>query len=120
MLRWLAQAPAGRDYLGDALADRRFFDKSAAGQRWEGLLAVLGIGTLGTLGITAPISSADCAKAFEQMFWSMLETERHNNGGWGANECASGTPYAIESGGGIETCSMVSWCSVCVLMLRRH
>ena len=53
--------------------------------------------------------------AYQQIWWSLCETERHNHGGIMSAEQASGSPYHT---GSVETCCTITWAAMCVEMLK--
>jgi DUF1680 family protein len=57
----------------------------------------------------------DYRTAFENLWWSMLKTDRHNNGGFASGEQAQGNPYHQ---GPIEICCTIAWLAMSVEMLR--
>jgi hypothetical protein len=78
--------------------------------RWEGLAGVQGIAEL--FFITGQQAYR---QTFEQIWWSIAEADRHNSGGFGAGEEATGNPYSPLP---IETCATVGWMALTVDMLR--
>eukprot|EP01050_Picozoa_sp_SAG11_P042106 SAG11_NODE_19228_length_471_cov_1.112903_1_plen_124_part_01 len=91
----------------DDVQGREFYQ--GASTRWEALCGVMGFAEL-----HLATGDADCATAFNQIWWSICEHERHNHGGVLSNEAAVGSPYAT---GSVETCCTVTWGAMCVEML---
>ena len=107
ILTELQMPPAG-DYLRNALAGRPYFKGSQT--RWEALCGIMGFAEL-----AHNTGDARCLQAYQQIWWSLCETERHNHGGIMSSEAASGSPYA---NGSVETCATVTWGAMCVEMLK--
>ena len=99
--------PAG-DYVRNALDGRDFFE--CPQPRWESLHAIQGVAELHLL-----TGEEAYRQAFERTWWSIVRTDRHNNGGFSSGERAWGDPYHM---GAIETCCTVAWMALSVDMLR--
>ena len=76
--------PAG-DYLRNALAGKQFYQGSQT--RWEALCGILGFAEL-----AHATGDGNCRAAYQQIWWSLCEYERHNHGGVLSNEAAAGSP----------------------------
>lgn len=101
-------APGAGDYLRMGLSGAEFFQTPKP--RWESLHPIMGLAELYWL-----TGNKDYRKAFENLWWSIVETDRHNNGGFSSSEQAQGNPYHQ---GAIETCCTIAWMSMGVEMLR--
>jgi DUF1680 family protein len=102
-----AKPPAG-DYVRAPLAGRKFHETPQP--RWESLHAIQGIAERYFLD-----GGDDYKPAFSRLWWSMVEGDRHNHGGFTSAEMAIGDPYDI---GPIETCCTVAWTAMTFDMLR--
>jgi hypothetical protein len=102
------ETPPAGDYIRASLQSQKFHETPLP--RWESLHPIQGIAERYFL-------SGDDAyrRAFSQLWWSMLEGDRHNNGGFSSGEQATGNPYDT---GAIETCCTVAWTAMTVDMLR--
>jgi DUF1680 family protein len=100
--------PNAGDYLQTALAGKAFYQ--CRKPRWESLHPILALAELHRI-----TGSADYRKAYEQLWWSIAESDRHNNGGFSSGEQAQGNPY---HGGAIETCCTIAWMAMSVEMLK--
>ena len=78
--------------------------------RWEGLHSVQAIAEL--YAITGDMKYKD---AYERIWWSIVEGDRHNTGGFSSGEQATGNPY---DPGAIETCCTIAWVAVTIDYLR--
>jgi DUF1680 family protein len=99
--------PAG-DYVRQALADQPFY--LTPKPRWESLHDIQAIVELFWL-----TGEQRYRAAFEQIWWSIYEFDRHNTGGFTSGEQATGNPYDPRA---IETCCTVAWMALSVDMLR--
>ena len=102
------ETPPAGDYIRATLAGRQFHETPKP--RWESLHPIQGLAEKHFV-----TGEPRCREAFERLWWSMLEGDRHNNGGFTSGERAQGDPYHR---GGIETCCTVAWSAMSVDMLR--
>jgi hypothetical protein len=100
--------PNAGDYLNVGLSGKAFYQ--CRKPRWESLHPILGLAELHRI-----TGNAEHRKAFEQLWWSIAEHDRHNNGGFSSGEQAQGNPYHP---GAIETCCTIAWMAMSVEMLR--
>jgi DUF1680 family protein len=100
--------PLAGDYLNGTLAGKEFYELPKP--RWESLYPIMGMAEL--YAITGDEKSR---QAFERTWWSIVKSDRHNNGGFSSAEEAVGNPY---DKGGIETCCTIAWIALSVEMLR--
>ncbi|MBT3342719.1 MAG: hypothetical protein HN712_18945 [Gemmatimonadetes bacterium] len=96
------------DYVGASLAGVPFFEQPKP--RWESLHPIQGMIELHWLD-----GHQEGRRAFEHTWWSIAQTDRHNNGGFTSAEKAQGNPYHQ---GAIETCCTVAWAAMSIDMLR--
>lgn len=102
------RTPPSGDYVRTALAGTPFFKTPKP--RWESLHAIQGIAELFWL-----TGNADYRRAYEQIWWSIVENDRHNTGGFSSGEQATGNPYDPRP---IETCCTIAWMAVTLDYLR--
>ena len=102
------ETPPAGDYVRTALAGQPFHETPKP--RWESLHDIQAICDLYLI-----TGEEKYARAFEQIWWTILEGDRHNNGGFTSGERAVGNPYDPRA---IETCCTVSWLAMSVDMLR--
>jgi len=101
------EPPAGR-YMSSALAGEPVWQFPS--HRWESVHDWQAIAEL------ALITGDDrYARAIEHIWWSILEGDRHNTGGFTSGEACQGDPYHQ---GAIETCCTVAWIALSIDMLR--
>jgi hypothetical protein len=72
-------APGAGDYLRMGLKEVEFFQIPKP--RWESLHPMMGLVELYWL-----TGNEDYRKAFENLWWSIVKTDRHNNGGFSSGE----------------------------------
>jgi uncharacterized protein len=111
LVDWIAEEwevpPAGQ-YVSSALAGKPFWEFPA--KRWESVHDVQAIGAI------AVVTGDELySKAFEHIWWSILEGDRHNGGGFTSSEACQGNPY---DQGAIETCCTIAWIALSIDMLR--
>jgi len=102
------ETPPSGDYVRTALAGKPFFQTPKP--RWEGLHSIQAIAELHFIS-----GDQKYRKAFEQIWWSIAEFDRHNNGGFSSGEQAQGNPYDPRP---IETCCTIAWMAITLDMLR--
>jgi DUF1680 family protein len=100
--------PLAGDYLQQALLGREFYETPKP--RWESLHPIMALAEL--FWITG---EDEYQKAFEQIWWSIVKFDRHNNGGFSSGEKATGNPYHLAA---IETCCTIAWMAMSVEMLK--
>jgi len=103
--------PKDADYIGTIMAGNEYYQvPTEFGARWESVHALMGIVEL--YWITG---EQEYKEAFERLWWSMLKSDRKNNGGYSTWERAYGDPY---SNGATENCCVVAWAAMTVEMLK--
>lgn len=96
------------NYLEGPLAGQRFFELPKP--RWESLHPIMALVAL------YPLTGEERYRtAFERIWHSIADYDRHNNGGFSSGEQAQGNPYHQ---GAIETCCTIAWLALTVEMLR--
>ncbi len=100
--------PLAGDYLNQALNGVEFYQTPKP--RWESLHPIMALAELYW------IAGDECyRRAVEQIWWSIVRLDRHNNGGFSSGEKAQGNPY---DQGAIETCCTIAWMALSVEMLK--
>lgn len=102
------QTPPSGDYVRTALAGQPYYRTPKP--RWESLHSVQAIAELYFI-----TGDAQYRKAYEQIWWSILEGDRHNTGGFSSGEQATGNPYDPHA---IETCCTIAWMAITQDYLR--
>ena len=102
------ETPPSGDYVRCALAGKPFY--RCPKPRWESLHGVQAIAELYFI-----TGDRKYCRAFESIWWSIVEGDRHNNGGFTSGERACGNPYDLSA---IETCCTVAWMAITQDMLR--
>ena len=100
--------PLAGDYLNQALAGKQFYQMPRP--RWESLHPIMGLAEL--YHITG---DARYRAAFEHIWQSIADHDRHNNGGFSSGEQATGNPFDLRP---IETCCNIAWLALSVEMLK--
>jgi uncharacterized protein len=95
---YYTKRPLSCDWLGAAAEGKAFYQSNQT--RWESLHTLMTLSPL--FQITR---DPQYYKALERYWWSIIQYDRHNFGGFGTGEGATGTIY----GNGSETCSTVAW-----------
>ena len=106
--------PTQGNYVQLALAGKQMYEfprtEDSHFDRWENLHIIMGLAQL--YWITG---EEQYRQAFERIWWSNVEYDRHNTGGYSTSEASVGNPYAI---GAIETCCVIAWAAMSVEMLK--
>ncbi|UCH35067.1 MAG: glycoside hydrolase family 127 protein [Armatimonadota bacterium] len=102
------ETPPSGDYVRTALAGTPFHQTPKP--RWESLHDLQAIAEFYFI-----TGDAKYRNAFEHIWWSIVETDRHNTGGFSSGEQACGNPYNPAA---IETCCTVAWLALSLDMLR--
>jgi DUF1680 family protein len=102
------EVPPSGDYVRTALAGIPYYKTPKP--RWEGLHSVQAIAELYFI-----TGDEKYRRAYEQIWWSILEGDRHNTGGFSSGEQATGNPYDPRP---IETCCTIAWMAITTDMLR--
>jgi DUF1680 family protein len=100
--------PLAGDFVRLALAGKAFFEMPRP--RWETLHSIMALAELHWA-----TGNDDYRRAFEQIWWSIAQGDRHNNGGFSSAEQGTGNPYDPRA---IETCCTVAWIALGVEMLK--
>ena len=82
VIQELQMPPAG-DYVRNALKGQEFYKGSQP--RWEALCGIIGFAEL-----YHATGEADLSTAYQQIWWSLCQYERHNQGGMMSGEQARG------------------------------
>jgi len=102
------ETPPSGDYVRQSIAGTPFWKLPKP--RWEGLHGVQAIAELYFL-----TGDEKYRRAFEQIWWTILEGDRHSTGGFSSGEQATGNPYDPRA---IETCCTVAWMAITLDYLR--
>jgi len=96
------------DYVQQPLAGKEFYETPKP--RWESLHPIMGLAELYRL-----TRKPEFRTAFERIWWSIRDHDRHNNGGFSSGEQATGNPFDPRP---IETCCTIAWLAMSVEMLK--
>ncbi len=102
------EVPPSGDYIRTALAGKPYY--LTPKPRWEGLHSIQAIAELYFI-----TGEDKYRKAYEQIWWSIVEGDRHNTGGFSSGEQATGNPYDPRP---IETCCTIAWTTITLDYLR--
>lgn len=102
------ETPPSGDHVRAALAGKPFYQHPKP--RWESLHGVQAIAELYFI-----TGDDRYRRAYEQIWWSIVEGDRHNTGGFSSGEQATGNPYDPRP---IETCCAIAWMAVTIDQLR--
>lgn len=102
------ETPPSGDHVRAALAGRPFHAHPKP--RWESLHGIQAIAELHWI-----TGDERYRRAYETIWWSIVEGDRHNTGGFSSGEQATGNPY---NQGAIETCCTIAWQAVTLDFLR--
>jgi hypothetical protein len=100
---------AGGDYVLGFQHNEEFYANGAA-RRWESLHSVQAVAELYFL-----TGDEKYSRAFQRIWSSIRERDRHNTGGFSSLEQATGNPYDPRP---IETCATIAWLALTLDMLR--
>lgn len=95
------------DWLGAAEEDRAFYQSNQT--RWESLHTLMTLSPLYQI-----TGNKEYYHALEHYWWSIVENDRHNFGGFGTGEGATGNLY----GHGSETCNTIAWMAYSTELLK--
>lgn len=96
------------NWMENALKGMNFYQSSQP--RWESLHAIMLLHSLYEI-----TGEQKYYSAIDQIWWSIIKTDRHNNGGFTTKETAVGSPF---HNGAIETCANVAWMMFSIDYLR--
>jgi hypothetical protein len=102
------EEPPSGDYVRAALAGQAFYQTPKP--RWESLHSIQAIAELYLI-----TGDERYRRAFERLWWSIAESDRHSTGGFSSGEKATGNPY---DSGAIETCCTIAWMAITIDQLR--
>ena len=110
--------PTAGNWYNEALKGTEFYQTTM--HRWEVLHCVL---TLAEIYKADKKKNGNYFKAFEQIYWSILKTDVHNNGSFSTGEGACGNPYIAGNkeplySGSIETCCTIAWAELSAAYLE--
>ncbi len=102
------EEPPSGDYVRAALAGQAFYQTPKP--RWESLHSIQAVAELYLI-----TGDEHYRRAFEQLWWSIAEFDRHSTGGFSSGEQATGNPYDPRA---IETCCTIAWMALSIDQLR--
>ncbi|MBQ4074319.1 MAG: glycoside hydrolase family 127 protein [Clostridia bacterium] len=100
--------PQTMDWFNGVKAGNEFHQ--VGDKRWEALHGIMMLGVL-----WEETGNQEYYDVIEKIWWSIVKTDRHNNGAFSTKECAIGTPYEP---GAIETCCSIAWIAYSLEYLR--
>jgi len=102
------ETPPSGDHVRAALAGRPFWQHPKP--RWESLHGIQAIAELHWI-----TGDERYRRAFDAIWWSIVEGDRHCTGGFSSGEQATGNPYDPRP---IETCCTIAWMAITLDQLR--
>jgi len=100
--------PTNGNWFNTMMSGKEFYQTED--RQWEALYCIMMLGVL-----WEEMGTQEYYDVFEKIWWSIIKSERHNNGAFSTKECAIGSPYQP---GAIETCCSIAWIAYSLEYLR--